>query len=116
MTEPKNQRMTIVERFYIENNWEILDIDTLSKHTKIQKKSIQRFIEKLKIKKDKSQLEHKAGVAQTSPVTISAQDMIARKGVAIMTKSAAELGDEIRKQVKKNSSQHCTVQIKENNV
>lgn len=115
MTDPKNQRMTIVERFYIENNWEKLDVDTLSNHTKIQKRSITKFIEKLKAKKDKSNIENKIEKSQATTPIIPAQDMISRKGIAIMTKAASELGDESRKSVKKIES-HCTVQIRQENV
>lgn len=115
MTEPKNQRMTIVEKFYIESNWEKLDIDTLSNHTKIQKRSIKKLIDRLKQKKDKSQTENKVESSQSAPVLAPAQDMIARKGVAIMTKSAAELGDELRKKVTKISS-NCTVKIRQDDV
>lgn len=115
MTEAKNQRMTIVEKFYIEHNWESLDIDTLSNHTKIQKRSIKRFIDKLKQKQDKSQMQHKVELAQSTQPVIPAADMIARKGIAIMTKSGAELGDEIRKSVK-NLKQNCTVAIRVNDV
>lgn len=116
MTEPKNQRMTIIEKFYIENNWEKLDLDTLSNHTKIQKRSIKKFIDKLKAQKDKSQLAAKIEEVKTSPPVVPAQDMIARKGIAIMTKSASELGDETRRQVKNLVKQCCTVKIRENNV
>ena len=115
MTEAKNQRMTVLERFYIEHHWDKLDIDTLSKHTKIQKRSIKRFVDKLKERADKSNAIHKVAEPIKSPPVIPAQDMMARKGVAIMTKSAAELGDEIRKQVKKLPS-NCTVKIRENDV
>lgn len=115
MTEAKNQRMTIVEKFYIENNWETLDVDTLSNHTKVQKRSIKRFVDKLKQKKDKSQMEHKIESPQSTKPMAPAEDMMARKGVAIMTKAAAELGDDIRKKVQKINS-NCTVQIRSNNV
>lgn len=115
MTDPKNQRMTIVERFYIENNWEKLDIDTLSTHTKVQKRSIAKFIEKLKAKKDKSNAENKIEKSQSTTKIVPAQDMMSRKGIAIMTKSASELGDESRKSVKKIDS-HCTVKIRQENV
>lgn len=115
MTEAKNQRMTIVEKFYIENNWEKLDIDTLSNHTKIQKRSIKRFVDKLKQKQDKSQAQNKIDESQSSNPMVPAQDMIARKGIAVMTKSAAELGDEIRKKVGKINS-NCIVKIRQDNV
>ena len=114
MTEPKNQRMTIVEKFYIENNWEKLDIDTLSNHTKIQKRSIKKMIDKLKAQKDKSQNLNKIDEIKSTPPVIPAQDMISRKGIAIMTKSASELGDEYRKNVKKTNS-NCVVNIRPQN-
>ena len=115
MTEPKNQRMSIIEKFYIENNWETLDLDTLSNHTKIQKRSVKQYVEKLKKKKDQSQATNKVEQSQATTPIAPAQDMIARKGIAIMTKSAAEIGDEIRKQVKKINS-NCVTKIRENNV
>jgi hypothetical protein len=115
MTEPKNQRMSIIEKFYIENNWETLDLDTLSNHTKIQKRSVKQYVEKLKKKKDQSQAANKVEQSQATSPIVPAQDMIARKGVAIMTKSAAEIVDEIRKRVKKVNS-NCIVKIRENDV
>jgi Holliday junction resolvasome RuvABC DNA-binding subunit len=115
MTEPKNQRMTVLERFYIEHHWKELDIDTLSKHTKIQKRSIKRLVDKLKEKEDKSNMAKKTAPSVAAPPIAPAQDMIARKGIAVMTKSAAEIGDEIRKQVKKINS-NCVVEIRESNV
>lgn len=111
MTEAKNQRMTIVEKFYIDNNWEKLDVDTLSNHTKIQKRILSKYIEKLKIQKDKSQALHKVEESQSSPPIAPAQDMISRKGIAIMTKGASELGDESRKHIKKINN-NCTVKIR----
>lgn len=115
MTEAKNQRMTIVEKFYIEQNWETMDVETLSNHTKIQKRSIQKFIEKLKDKKDKSKMDKKVESTQTTTKIYPAQDMMAKRGVAVMTQSASEIGDEYRKSSKKTNP-FCVTKIRQEDV
>ena len=99
MTEPKYQRMGKLEKFYIEQNWKHLNVDQLSTDTNVLKKSITKFIDKLKAEEDKSQEEHKLTQSKspvTSPLDAS-KIMSPRKGVAIMSKASSEISDEIRK-------------------
>ena len=115
MTEPKYQRMGKLEKFYIEQNWKQLSIDQLSTDTNVLKKSIAKFIDKLKVEEDKSQEEQKLTQSK-SPVTsaLDASKMMSpRKGVAIMSKASSEISDEIRKLKRNIPNANCITTTRE---
>ena len=115
MTEPKYQRMGKLEKFYIEQKWRSLNIDQLSTDTNVLKKSISKFVEKLKAEEDKSQEEKKLAQSKspiTSPLDAS-KIMSPRSGVAIMSKASSEISDEIRKLKRNIPNDNCVTTTRE---
>lgn len=112
MTEAKYQRMGKLEKFYIEQNWKKLSVQELSKDTNVLVSSVTKFVEKLKAAEDKS--SSKSKIMETSVTQINATaSMVPRKGVAVMTQTASQISDELRKSVVRPSNSDRVAKIKE---
>ena len=113
----KTGPLSKAEKFYIENKYsEDIGVDQLCKELDRAKKSVQNFITKNKIPKNKE--EHQESEESPEPkkkeTLLSQQFASNNKGSIVMTPNASIMADDMRPTFNQNKSQRrkCVTKIK----
>ena len=97
-----------VEKYYIENHIDKMEIEDLAKKMNRSLASVKKYAEKLSKQKPKAKEEPKK---KDGPAT---NLFASNKGSTVMTEAASQYGDETRKFVSRESkrAKTCTIKIK----
>jgi len=99
-----------VEKYYIENHVEEMEIEDLAKKMNRSLASVKKYVEKLSKQKPKVKPKEEAKNKEGPATNLFASN----KGSTVMTEAASQYGDEARKFVSRESkrAKTCTIKIR----
>ena len=103
-----------VEKYYIENHVEEMEIEDLAKKMNRSLASVKKYVEKLSKQKPKAKPKAKPKEEAKKKEGPATNLFASNKGSTVMTEAASQYGDEARKFVNRESkrAKTCTIKIR----